>query len=231
MVISIIIEGGVLAHENVSALTMDNVEALRQSLHRIFYQILSNNENLSIRIIPQAGKKQAIKNFLSTDEGVYLLVDLDMPKAKISSWCNNLATSTNNPITIPANKSSNIFFMIQEMEAWILKQPESIYNWAAENNYICKKNDILLREHTLLKGRDVENITKPSKVLEKLISIFFLKANTGRSRTEQKKGGKIRYSKLKEGAELLDCLDVGLLLSQDTELQRFQQILDSLSEL
>ena len=58
-----------------------------------------------------------------------------------------------------------------------------------------------------------------------------MKANTGRSRTEQKKGGKIRYSKLKEGAELLDCLDVGLLLSQDTELQRFQQILDSLSEL
>lgn len=36
MVISIIIEGGVLPNDNISAATMNNVESLHQSLHRIF---------------------------------------------------------------------------------------------------------------------------------------------------------------------------------------------------
>ncbi len=64
-------------------------------------------------------------------------------------------------------------------------------------------------------------ILKPSTVLEKLITTFSEK-DIHSSKKENKRLGKVRYTKLKEGAELLDCLNVALLMAQDEELQRFK---------
>ena len=86
MVISIIIEGGVLANDNISAITMNNVESLRQSFYRIFNGILQENEDISIKIIPQASYKQAIKSYLVATEDTFLLIDLDMPKQQKAQW-------------------------------------------------------------------------------------------------------------------------------------------------
>ena len=150
MVISIIIEGGVLANDNISAITMNNVESLRQSFYRIFNGILQEDEDISIKIIPQASYKQAIKSYLVATEDTFLLIDLDMPKQQKAQWFDNLATLPNKPITIPDERKENIYFMIQEMEAWILKQPEAIYKWAIEyNHYLTKRTDNLA-EHTML---------------------------------------------------------------------------------
>ena len=221
MVISIIIEGGVLPNDNISAATMNNVESLRQSLHRIFEKVLSDQEDISIVINPQAGYKQAVKKYLMAGEDSFLFVDLDMPKTKKQQWFDNLANEPIKPISIPTEKKDNIFFMIQEMEAWILKQPDAIYRWATEyNNYLTKRTD-KIEDHTMLRNRDVEDIAKPSTVLEKLITTFFEKNIQGR-KTEKKRLGKVQYTKLKEGAELLDYLNVALLLAQDEELQRFR---------
>ena len=221
MVISIIIEGGVLPNDNISAATMNNVESLRQSLHRIFAKVLSDQEDISIVINPQASYKQAVNKYLVAGEDTFLFVDLDMPKDKKQLWFDNLANDLNKPISIPNEKKDNIFFMIQEMEAWILKQPAAIYKWATEyNNYLNKRTD-KIEDHTLLRNRDVEDIAKPSTVLEKLITTFFEKNIRG-SKAYKKRFGKVRYTKLKEGAELLDCLNVALLLAQDEELQRFR---------
>lgn len=220
MVISIIIEGGVLPNDNLPAATLNNVESLRQSLHRIFSKILVEQENISIKIIPQASYKQAIKTYLVAGEDTFLFVDLDMSQAQKQQWFDNLTNDLIKPVFIPDDKKDNIFFMIQEMEAWILKQPKSIYKWATEyNNFIVKRPDNIV-DHTLLRNRVIEDINKPSKVLEKLITIFFEKNIS--SSDKKKRLSKLHYTKLKEGAELLDCLNVALLLTQDEELQRFR---------
>ena len=227
MVISIIIEGGVLPGDNVSAATMDNVESLRQSLHRIFTKVLSDREDISIKIIPQAGRKQTVKTYLVAGEDSFLFVDLDMPKSQKQQWFDNLANEPTKPICIPAEKKDNIFFMIQEMEAWILKQPKAIYKWAIEYNcYLTKRPNENLADHTLLSNRNVEDIEKPSNVLNKLITTFFEKKVSGR-KADKKRLGKVRYTKLREGAELLDSLNVALLVAQDDELQRFKTTFDT----
>ena len=230
MVISIIIEGGVLPGNNVSAATMDNVESLRQSLHRIFTKVLSDQEDISIKIIPQAGRKQSVKSYLVAGEDAFLFVDLDMPKTKKQQWFDNLANDTNKPISVPNEKKDNIFFMIQEMEAWILKQPEAIYKWALEyNNFLSKRPTENIADHTMLRNRNVEDIECPSSVLNRLITTFFEKDISGRQ-AKEKRLGKVRYTKLKEGAELLDCLNVALLIAQDEELKRFKTLIESRNE-
>lgn len=221
MVVSIIIEGGVLANDNISAITMNNVESLRQSFYRIFNGILQENEDISIKIIPQASYKQAIKSYLVATEDTFLLIDLDMPKQQKAQWFDNLSMLPNKPITIPDDRKEHIYFMIQEMEAWILKQPDAIYKWAIEYNHYLTKRADNLAEHTMLRNKNVEDIANPSSVLEKLITTFFEKDLKG-TRAEKKKLGKVRYTKLKEGAELLDCLNIALLLAQDDELKRFK---------
>ncbi len=131
---------------------------LRQSLHGIFAKVLSDKEDISIVINPQAGYRQAVKKYLVAGEDSFLFVDLDMPKTQKQQWFDNLSNEPIKPISIPTEKKDNIFFMIQEMEAWILKQPDAIYRWATEyNNYLNKRTD-KIDDHTLLRNRDVEDI-------------------------------------------------------------------------
>ncbi len=209
--IRVIIEGGMVNTAVADAQTVNNSQALRQSLHRIFSKLLMKEVSIIVEL--GAGYRNAAKKFVQTPQSACLYVDLDDKRENQSAWFDRLATANpDQPIVIPVAKRSNVFFMIQEMEAWILKQPQAIDRWAAFNNYQRLHADEPIENHSLIAGKDIETIGKPSEKLHDLIKHYY---------KDEHRNKKIRYGKLKTAPGLLDHIDPVQLRSDDSELQRF----------
>lgn len=218
--ISIIAEGGVF-ETNQDAATVDNSNALREALHRIFAVVL-DREDVSITVSMSTGKNAAARAFRDSTGEVFLFTDLDFPPEKRMNWFVKMkAASTDNPIIFTEEKARKIFFMIQEMEAWLLKQPAAIEQWAAENGYQHFPKFGNVANHRMISGKNIEQISKPSDRLADIIKQTF---QSGLSRKTGKPKGVV-YGKLKHAPGLLNCLDVNLLLTQDAELSRFRETL------
>jgi len=212
--ITVIIEGGVVNTDTVDVLTVDNSQALGESINRIFRILL--DADVRIIIQPSAGYRNAAVQFIEkSKQKTFLYVDLDDRKENIPNWFTKLETENpNRPIKIPETKRQNVFFMIQEMEAWILKQPASIDRWGVANDYLRLPPTDIIADHSLIAGKNIEEIEKPTKVLKNLIKHFFWKKDNGKKK-------KLQYGKLKSAPGILDQLDVHQLLENDSELQRF----------
>lgn len=212
--ITVIVEGGVVNTDTSDVLTVDNSQSLRQSFNRIFSELLK--EEVSIIVQTGGGYRNAASLFVKDDTpGVFLYVDLDDKKENIPDWFAKLKTENpDKPIIVSASKQQDVFFMIQEMEAWFLKQPASIERWSKVENYQRLHPKERIEEHSLIVGKDIEDIEKPSEKLYELIKHFFKGEKNGKTK-------KVRYGKLKSAPGLLDQLDVCLLLQSDAELQRF----------
>jgi len=119
---------------------------LRQGFHKLLEQKLKGKMP---RIVMGDGKNQAIKKFLNfgKDEFPRLLIDLDKKE-------------TEKKMDLIENKLSkepeNVFYMIQEMEAWFLSQPEILDSYYSEN--ISKK----------IPNRSAKDISNPSVFLYKI---------------------------------------------------------------
>lgn len=211
--LNLIVEGGVYTN-NVSAETASNVESLRQSLHKFFTKILKRDD-IEITIFMGTGYRNAAKQFVGAITPVGLFVDSDLPPETKHLWFDKLTNKTNPEmtITIPQERIRYVFFMVQEMEAWFLKQPECLNRWAKSEGYNRKNADLDIANHSLIKGKDIESISKPSDKLALIIKHFFFKG------TKSAKYGKLKHSPL-----LLDSLDVNSLLPKDLELQRFVSV-------
>ena len=191
--VSIFIEGGVLPNENVSVQTLDNSEKLRESFYSIFSQLLSPNK-FNIRIKKGSSNKQTVRFFkkkIIEKKKSLLLIDLDGKK-----------NEKNNRITDfdLTDYSENVFFMVQEMEAWIISQINKI-DEHYKNRFIRKHEEIKLSEHEKIRNKHPEEITKPSTVLKEILGKYF----------KTKSNIKKKYGKLKDGADLLSILDAGKL--------------------
>ncbi len=108
------------------------------------------------KIIMGDGKNQTIDKFHSTpvdtDEKRYLLFDSDKANPNKSSICSTINNGkTNRKIDATPD---NTFLMIQEVEAWILSQPE-----------ILQQRGI---DMSNFKVPNIENVTKPSGLLSDL---------------------------------------------------------------
>ncbi len=211
--IRIIVEGGAPTYSS-DVSTANNSESLRQSLNSFFCRLLGRED---IRIIVGFGYRNAAKLFVEDKSYNYLFVDSDTPKAQIKGWFEKLKTENKNkPIVIPLERQNDVFFMIQEMEAWFLKQPECFEMWAKIEGY--EKSDFSdIQKHSLIRNKNIEDITKPSKITELIMKHFFYKKINGGNKKHAK------YGKLKTAPILLDCLDVSLLEKQDSELHRFKE--------
>ena len=70
-----------------------------------------------------------------------------------------------------------------------------------------------ISEHSVIRGKNIEEITKPSQKLGILMKKFFKKGKKGAS-----------YGKLKTSPGLLDAINTEDLITKDRELQRFKRI-------
>lgn len=212
--IRIIAEGG-----DYNEQVANNVESLRQSLNQFFARVL-DRDDISIIVKMGASNRNAAKLFANDEHKLYLFVDSDDENK--SNWFEKLANKANpdKGIVIPDEKKTYVYFMIQEMEAWFLKQPDCLVKWAKDNGYNSKRSCDDIPNHTLIRGKNIETIEKPSEKLAMLLKTFFEKERDGKKKAA-------RYGKLTTAPKLLDALNVVTLIPLDSELQRFKASLSS----
>ena len=208
--VTVFAEGGVLPGDSVDVATMDNSAALRQSLNRIFSESLEQRDDVQIVVEMKAGYKNVCKEFLRmADDSVVMFLDSECPAQDVPKWFETL--DSKDSINIPEDRRMNIYFMIQEMEAWILKDLQSIERWADLEGL--ERVDLApLANHSLIRNKNIENISKPNEKLRDLVKHFFMR-----------NGKKAKYGKLKTAPAMLDCINVGVLKSLDAELTRFSK--------
>ncbi|MEO8147081.1 MAG: DUF4276 family protein [Bacteroidia bacterium] len=179
----------------------DSSVLFREGFNRLLSQKFPNQDfNLVIQSIGSVTQtKIYLKKIIDENiEGV-LLIDLETSKSNKDEKLNNYS-----PLD-----TSRIYFMIQEMEAWILSQPEKIEIYGEQENYK-RKNPIAIAENALLKNKHPEDIEKPSEKLNTILSQTFeiIKERHGK----QKKAPK-RYKKTYDGPNLIAILDLDNLES------------------
>ena len=106
--------------------------------------------------------------------------------------------------------------MIQEMEAWFLKQPDCLERWGAAQGYTRMKNETAIADDNQIAGKDIESLSEPSKIVGIIIQRYFERALPD----GQKK--KVKYGKLKSAPAIIDHLDEHALVAVDEELHRFK---------
>lgn len=213
--LNLIVEGGVYTG-NVSAETANNAEALRESFHKFFTRLL-NRTDIEITIYMGTGYRNAAKRFIEDSSISGFYVDSDVPPESIDSWYDKLKNEEHpeKTIVIPEEKKKAVFFMIQEMEAWFLKQTPCLEKWAEKEGYK-KKDASNIADHSLIRGKNIEKISKPSEKLKIIMRRFF-----------EKNKKSATYGKLKTAPGILDEVNAAELKSNDTELQRFFLFINS----
>ncbi len=113
--------------------------------------------------------------------------------------------------------TKRIFFMIQEMEAWILSQVDKIEEFGRKEGLIRKRNNETIKNNSLIKNIHPEEIKKPSSKLDTILRQYFdvVKTRGGKER----KIGK-RYSKAKDGPKLIGLLELQILMQCFDETKR-----------
>ncbi len=190
--ITIYVEGGVLPNDSLDVQTIDNSEKLRESFHNLLSQII-DNKLFNLVIEMGASYTNAAKFFKAAIEkhsNQLLIIDLDAPKSQKVEKLKELDLQKYNEF---------VFFMVQEMEAWILSQPEIIDRYLSEK-YHRERCSEKLYEHNLLINRHPEDINNPSDVLQIIMKRYFTVVKRGQ---KKKKG----YGKLKDAPDLLKKLD------------------------
>lgn len=196
--IRIVIEGGIVPHINDSAATINNSEKLRESFHKLFSQII-NPESFNLIIEMKGGFEQAImsfKEYSKLDQKTSILIDLDGVSSSKQDKIVDLKIE---------NLAERVFFMIQEMEAWILSQPESIEK-AYKNRYNRQRVKINLEQEIRKLYRDhPEEILEPSVKLKVLLGRYYVEMKGNRKKDK-------KYGKLKDAPMLIENLDINKLI-------------------
>ncbi|MCI5120719.1 MAG: DUF4276 family protein [Candidatus Electrothrix sp. AUS4] len=203
-----------------AALTTDNSAVFRENFHKLFSQQLSPTKfNLMIR--PFGSVTQA-RNRLECIEkqgmNAVLLIDLDGPKEKRKARLQYYEPFD----------TEKIFFMIQEMEAWILSQPDKIEEFGEIQGLTRKRAGGSINNNPLLKGKHPEQLSRPSGKLATIFKQYFdvVKVRRNKERTMGK-----RYSKTKDGPKLIGLLELNRLMECFDEAKRLISYVERQSEI
>jgi hypothetical protein len=143
----------------------------------------------------------------------FLLIDLDRAKSEKRNKLNDLELET---------QAERVFFMVQQMEAWILAQPEKIDPYCATQGFVRKHTEKRIENDALIKNKHPEEITDPSGKLRTIFRKYFAveKQRQGKRRNKPK-----NYRKLVDGPELLASLDLTLLVNTFEDAKNLAQVI------
>jgi hypothetical protein len=203
--IRIVVEGGVIPHENDSATTINNSEKLREAFYKLLSKMV-NPEQFNLIIEIGAGELYAansFKKYANVDKRTSMLVDLDGPRTTKEHKLKYLEID---------DFSETVFFMVQEMEAWILSQPDVILK-CYQDRYIRKKANVNFEQtESLLFQIHPEEIKKPADKLKVLLGRYYAEM---KGNVEKKK----KYGKLKDAPLLIENLDISRLIDTFDDME------------
>lgn len=206
--VTIYMEGGTKADTDAGK-TVGASAAMREGFSKLLHKVLPETA-YDLVIKPSGGYRETtilFKNTLGERPDQALLIDLDGAEATRNERIAKLDLST---------WADQVFFMVQEMEAWFLSQPAIIDQYGIDQNFTIKK-EASVAKHTLLKGKIVQEIEKPSQKLDRIFKEHFA--------IEKQKGGKTKkrprsYDKGKDTTDLLAGLDLEQLRQTFTDVNR-----------
>lgn len=186
--VTVIFEGGADPSNNPSVETMDNTNALRIAMSKMFSSGLSD-PNLRVIARPMYSIKnvKSIANSLKSNE--IILIDLDGPPSKRKQRVMDTGLTA---------VQSQVYFMVQAMEAWPLSQPQVIDQVLARYAKTTSK----AATDESLEGKHPENIAHPDRLLIAIIARHFADPVSGK---------KVVYGKLKHGPDFIQQLDIHAL--------------------
>jgi len=201
------VQGG--ESKNNAALTVDNSAVFRESFHKLFSQQLSPAKfNLIIQPFGSVTRaREMLKHIEEEGTNAVILIDLDAPKEEREERLKQY-----NPFD-----PTKIFFMIQEMEAWIISQVDKIEEFGTNEGLRRKRANEEIKNNSLIKNRHPEEISKPSEKLDTILRQYFDAVKT-RGGKEKLKGK--RYSKAKDGPKLIGLLELQFLMADFDEAKR-----------
>lgn len=217
MVIRVLVEGGVTGLDPTvtaehNAMIQQNSAALREALNRFFTAAL-DRDDIDIKIEIGGGWEMASLSFITQGSNDFLYVDLDRPPELRHEWFRQKIYDGK---PFPSSKSECVFFWVQEMEAWFLKQPECIVRWAKQERLSLKS--AALQDDKLIKDKDIEHlIQKPSFVVDVLFKRY-LESNKIDKKGKPKN---VKYGKLRHAPGIIQALDPFKMIHQDRELSNF----------
>ena len=125
-------------------------------------------------------------------------------------------------IKMPKDKTDHVSFWIQEMEAWFLKQPEAIEQWAEDENLTRKpRQDYPLANHPSIKGKDIEHLQQKASFL---MGVILRQVFAPQEKVKKSASGKVRdlkYGKLRHAPGIIAHLNPSDLIFKDRELKTF----------
>lgn len=211
--ITIFIEGGT-PNLNEDALTVGSSSSFREAFSILFNNssILKSDSITSIKIQPFGSIKNTKNKLAETRDIVsssFFLIDLDFPKKRKQERLQN---------NYKNEDWSRIYFMIQEMEAWILSQPDKIELFGNNRKFVKKKSGVNISESPNLKNKVIEDIVKPSKILKIILKNYF----------QTRTGNNVVYSKSSDAPDLIELLDPSRLYRTFDE---FQWLIDKINSI
>jgi Domain of unknown function (DUF4276) len=209
--VKIVIEGGIVPHKNDASQTIDNSEKLRESFHKLFRQAV-DPESFDLEIEMGAGIantcnlfKRQIKSRPCT-----MLIDLDRTIDKKQERLNDLGLT---------EYAAFVFFMVQEMEAWILSQPEAIEKGM---QFLNRKNPGKKISDDPIFSKNPIEIVHPSDKLNTVLGRFFYHKN-------QNKKKKKKYGKIKDAPLFIKELDLCKLTESFVDMENLVGFLNQSS--
>jgi hypothetical protein len=197
------VEGGTPPQQHVEGvLTIDNSSIFREHFHQLLSQKFDPNLfDLVVQPIGSVTRVKALLEMLNHDQkNSAILIDLDGPESVREDRLKHFA-----PLD-----TAHVFFMVQEMEAWILAQITVLEDYAHKEGYIRKHPLQSIEDDKLLSGRHPESISRPS---EKLNTIFRKYYTIGKVRKGKLVSKPKSYQKSKDGPSLIGILSLEKLES------------------
>ncbi len=191
--VRIFVEGGAHPNSKPNAKTVDNTTYLRQSFNQLLTRAF-NNLKVSIECNTCGSYISAVKSFVNNaDTSALLLIDLDGIEATKAAKLSELGLD---------GCKDRVFFMVQQMETWILSQPMRLQE-GLSGRYV-KYTDFDMTNDPLIAGIDVQTISKPSQTLHHLLRNHFHELKNGVPKL-------FKYDKLDNSYLLIDLLDISEL--------------------
>ncbi|MBV6429621.1 MAG: hypothetical protein KIPDCIKN_04186 [Haliscomenobacter sp.] len=200
--VTIYIEGGTVnANESAEAQTIDNSSVFREGFHKLFSQKFAEDDfDLIVQPIgPISQTKNYLKRLIDDEIDGVILIDLDGPKNQ-----KNDRLQSYSPLD-----TSRLFFMIQEMESWILSQPEKLDEHAENEGLTRKRRNEEIENDPLIRNTHPEELSDPSGKLNTLFRKYF---SIEKNRRGKVKKGPKSYSKTKDGPKLIGLLNLDSLI-------------------
>ena len=214
--VHIFVEG--IGTDNADVNTVDRSAAFRRAFHELLSQSIENEE-VTLSVEPARGWKAAAKTYIrhkqKAEKNYCLLIDLDATIDHKTVRLNENLVGIQETL---ADFPNEVFFMVQEMEAWILSQPNVIETYANENGYK-RKLEKKVAEHHFLKVPPIE-ISKPSDKIETIFREYFEEWNELKGKNKAAK-----YHKTKIAPDLIGMLDFQKLTETFEDAKNLQKLI------